>query len=62
MANKPTKADLEAENASLNEALDAVTDALEDDELSATRKVSAALDELDKLDDDDQDGDGDQDE
>ncbi len=51
MANKPTKADLEAENASLNEALDAVTDALEDDELSATRKVSAALEELDKLED-----------
>jgi len=47
---KRTKAEMEAETATLSEALDAVRDALEDDELSATRKVSAALDELDQLD------------
>ena len=51
---KKTKAELEAETAALNEALDAVRDALEDDELSATRTVSAALEELDELEGDDE--------
>jgi len=47
--SKRTKADLESAAAALTEALDAIRDALEDDQLTSTRKVTAALEELDRL-------------
>jgi hypothetical protein len=50
-----TKAQLEAENAALGEVLDAVADVLDNDELSASKKVAAAQEELDRLDDEDDD-------
>jgi hypothetical protein len=50
-----TKAQLEAELAALGEVLDEVADVLDDDELSASRKVAAALQELDRLEEDDED-------
>ena len=46
-----TKAELEAENAVLGEVLDAIADVLDDDDLSAPQKLSAAQDQLEKLDD-----------
>lgn len=52
-----TKADLEAENARFGEVLDSVADVLDDDELSDSKKVAAAQEELDSLDDEDEDED-----
>jgi hypothetical protein len=50
-----TKVELEAENAALSQALDAVGDVLDDDDLSASEKVVAATNELDAIEGDEDD-------
>jgi hypothetical protein len=50
-----TKADLEAENARQGEVLDSIADVVDDDELSASKKVAAVQVELNSLDDEDED-------
>jgi len=51
VANR-SKAELEAEVAALNNVVDAISDVLGDDELTATRKVEAAQQQLDEFDED----------